>query len=217
MSDTKVYDNDNPRIVSRGELLAAGLEYVGRNESFEIPQVWEQFTRRLSELEALRAPNGLVLGIAKEGPEPGVYDYLAAVEVTTLVGLPEGMAGWVIPAQDYAVFWVDSETGQTRPSTVRDVEQFAHLCELLANIDTIGIPVMPQDVPDPKATLLYGVQACITHSRKPIFWSTDRPEVNCAIIRMLASAFRGDITSQAYGITQVSPTSPLWWRNCILL
>jgi predicted transcriptional regulator YdeE len=108
MSDTKVYDNDNPRIVSRGELLAAGLEYVGRNESFEIPQVWEQFTRRLSELEALRAPNGLVLGIAKEGPEPGVYDYLAAVEVTTLVGLPEGMAGWVIPAQDYAVFRVDN-------------------------------------------------------------------------------------------------------------
>ena len=121
-----------------------------------------------------------------------------------------------VAAGHNAIFWVDSETGQTRPSTVRDVEQFAHLCELLDNIDMIGIPVMPQDVPLPAATLLYGVRACIQHSRKPIYYSTDRPEVNRAIIRMLQRAFRGDLARQVYAITQVSPTSPLWWEEGVL-
>ncbi len=88
-----------------------------------------------------------------------------------------------VAAGHNAIFWVDSETSETRPSTVRDVEQFAHLCELLPNIDMIGIPVMPQDVPVAGATLLYGVRACIQNSRKPIYYSTDRPEVNRAITR----------------------------------
>ena len=73
---------------------------------------------------------------------------------------------------------MDSDTGQTRESTVADVEQFARICEQLPNIDMIGIPVMPQDVPDPKVSLLYGVRACIENSRKPIFFSTDNPGVN---------------------------------------
>jgi len=66
-----------------------------------------------------------------------------------------------IAAGHNAVFWVDSDTGQTRPSTVADVELFARICQELECIDAIGIPVMPQDVPDPKATLLYGVRAVI--------------------------------------------------------
>ena len=59
-----------------------------------------------------------------------------------------------IAAGHNAVFWVDTDTGETRPSTVADVEQFARICQQLQCIDMIGIPVMPQDVPNPKATLL---------------------------------------------------------------
>ncbi len=63
-----------------------------------------------------------------------------------------------IAAGHNAVFWVDSDTGETRPSRVSDVELFARICDQLPNIDMIGIPVMPQDVPNPNATLLYGVR-----------------------------------------------------------
>ena len=55
----------------------------------------------------------------------------------------------------------------------------------------IGIPVMPQDVPNPKATLPYAVRAVIANSTKPIFFSTDNCKVNRACIDLLRAAFAG--------------------------
>ncbi len=121
-----------------------------------------------------------------------------------------------IAAGHNAVFWVDSDTGETRPSTVEDVEIFARLCDRLENIDVVGIPVMPQDVPDARATLLYGVRACVENSRKPIYFSTDKKDVNRACIELLRRAFKGDLESQVYGISQLSPTSPLFWEETVI-
>lgn len=118
-----------------------------------------------------------------------------------------------IAAGHNAVFWVDSRTGQTRPSTVADVEQFSRICEHLPAIDMIGIPVMPQDVPTPSATLLYGVRAVIENSRKPVYFSTDRASVNNAVIEMLRAVYPGDLKTQVYGISQLSPTAPLFWEE----
>lgn len=120
-----------------------------------------------------------------------------------------------VAAGHNAVFWVDTETSKTRPSTVADVELFARICDHLKHIDMVGIPVMPQDVPDPKATLLYGVRACVENSTKPIYFSTDKPDVNRACISLLRAAFRGDFDSQVYGISQLSPTSPLFWEESV--
>jgi trimethylamine--corrinoid protein Co-methyltransferase len=80
----------------------------------------------------------------------------------------------------------------------------------------IGIPAMPQDVPDPATTLLYGVRACIENSRKPIFFSTDKAAINRACLELLRAAFKGDWDHQIYGISQVSPTSPLYWEEGVL-
>jgi trimethylamine--corrinoid protein Co-methyltransferase len=118
-----------------------------------------------------------------------------------------------IAAGHNAVFWVDSDTGQTRPSTVADVELFALVCHELDVIDMIGIPVMPQDVPEPRASLLYGVRACIENSTKPIYFSTDNLKINRACIDMLRAAFVGNPQEQVYGITQFSSTSPLYWER----
>jgi trimethylamine--corrinoid protein Co-methyltransferase len=118
-----------------------------------------------------------------------------------------------IAAGHNAVFWVDSDTGQTRPSIVADVELFARICHELDVIDMIGIPVMPQDVPEPRASLLYGVRACIENSTKPIYFSTDNLKVNRACIDMLNAAFVGNPQEQVYGITQFSSTSPLYWER----
>ncbi len=121
-----------------------------------------------------------------------------------------------IAAGHNAVFWVDSETGVTRESRVADVAQFARICEQLPNINVLGIPVMPQDVPNPAASLLYGVRACIEQSRKPIFFSTDNPAVNRKVLDMLAAVFPRDLQRQPYGIGQLSPTSPLFWEAPVL-
>lgn len=125
-------------------------------------------------------------------------------------GIPKVAAG------HNAVFWLDSETGETRNSTVADVEKFARICEKLDVINMIGIPVMPQDIPNPKASLLYGVRACIENSLKPIYFSTDSCEVNNSCIEMLRVAFSGDLKEKVYGITQLSPTSPLYWEEGVL-
>jgi len=156
-------------------------------------------------------------------PQACLEDSLASVprqfEVFDRDGAPAFLLGDGTPriaAGHNAVFWVDSATGETRPSRVADVELFARICETLPTISMIGIPVMPQDVPDPQASLLYGVQAVIANSRKPLFFSTDSAAVNHAIIEMCAAAFAGDLATQAYGISQLSPTSPLTWEPAVL-
>ncbi len=138
-----------------------------------------------------------------------VYDREGRFAFTLGDGTPRIAAG------HNAVFWVDSETGETRPSKVSDVEAFARICDKLANIDVLGIPVMPQDVPNPRATLIYAVKACIENSTKPIYFSTDKPDVNRTCIDLLRVAFKGDMESQVYGMSQLSPTSPLFWEESV--
>jgi trimethylamine--corrinoid protein Co-methyltransferase len=118
-----------------------------------------------------------------------------------------------IAAGHNAVFWVDTDTGETRNSTVADVELFARICQELECIHMIGIPVMPQDVPNPKATLLYGLRAVIENGAKPVFFSTESAPVNRSCIELLQAAFAGDLKNQVYGISQLSPTSPLFWEE----
>ncbi|NLX03789.1 MAG: hypothetical protein GXY33_01460 [Phycisphaerae bacterium] len=152
-----------------------------------------------------------------------VEDALAAIpsqfEVFDREGRPAFVLGDGVPkiaAGHNAVFWVDSKTGRTRPSTVADVETFARICDRLETIDMIGIPVMPQDVPDPEASLLYGVRAVIENSRKPVYFSTDNRKVNRAIIELARAAFAGDFENQVYAISQLSPTSPLYWEGGVI-
>jgi len=156
-------------------------------------------------------------------PRAAMEDALSTIPPTFEVFDREGQPCYVLgdgeskfAAGHNAVFWVDSDTGETRGSRVSDVEHFARICERLECIDMIGIPVMPQDVPNPRATLLYGVRAVIENSRKPIFFSTDRHSVNGPIIEMLRAAFKGNLREQAYGISQLSPTSPLYWEEGVL-
>jgi trimethylamine--corrinoid protein Co-methyltransferase len=118
-----------------------------------------------------------------------------------------------IAAGHNAVFWVDTESGETRSSTVADVEQFARLCQQLECIDMVGIPVMPQDVTDPKSTLPCAVRAVIANTTKPIYFSTDNCKANRACIDLVKAAYPGDLQQQVYGISQLSPTSPLYWEH----
>lgn len=153
-------------------------------------------------------------------PQAAVEDALARIppqfEVFDREGQPAFVLGDGVPkiaGGHNAVFWLDSDTGATRPSRVADVARFARLCEKSPQIDMIGIPVMPQDVPNPRETLLHAVRAVTENSRKPIYFSTDNGEINRGCIEILRQAFKGDFSRQVYGITQLSPTSPLFWEH----
>ena len=160
------------------------------------------------ESQVVRFPRACVEDALSHAPSRfDIFDRDGEFAFTLGDGTPKMAAG------HNAVFWMDSETGETRYSTVADVEQFARTCEQLPGIDMVGIPVMPQDGLDPRASLLYGVRACVENSRKPIFFSTDNPRVNRAVIDMLGATFPGDIKCQPYGIAQLSPTSPLFWEG----
>ena len=140
------------------------------------------------------------------------------VEIFDREGMPAFLLGDGTPriaAGHNAVFWLDAETGETRASRVADVATFARLCEELPALDMLGIPVMPQDVPRAEDSLLYGVHACITNCRKPIFFSADGKEANRGCMELLRAAFAGRFDSQVYGISQLSPTSPLFWEESI--
>jgi trimethylamine---corrinoid protein Co-methyltransferase len=161
--------------------------------------------------QLVRFPRGRVEdALASVPPRIDVYDREGEPAFTLGDGTPRVAAG------HNAVFWVDSDSGQTRPSTVADVEACARICDQLAEIDMIGIPVMPQDVPCARATLPFAVRAVMQNSRKPVFFSTDMPSANRACIELARAAFMGDLSHQAYAIAQLSPTSPLYWEKPVL-
>ena len=140
----------------------------------------------------------------------------AQIEVFDREGNPAFVLGGGRPAiagGHNAVFWLDSKTGITRPSRVEDVARFARLCDQLPAIDMIGMPVMPQDVIIPRSTLLQAVAATVRNSAKPIYFSTDGALVNRGCIELLRAVFAGDFDRQVYGISQLSPTSPLFWEE----
>ena len=112
-----------------------------------------------------------------------------------------------------AVFMVDYKTNERRAGKVRDVEEFAMICNQLQDIDIVGVPLSPQDVPM-RGTLLYAVRALYQNTDKPLYFSTDLCAANHAIIEMMkATAKDGDAAKYPNAISQLSPTSPLFWEG----
>lgn len=107
----------------------------------------------------------------------------------------------------------DAETGERRNSVLKDVADFAFLCEHLEDIDIVGVPLNPFDVPA-KTMLAHAVAAIMKNSTKPVFFSGESREVNLAIIE-LAEALTGKQNPKngSYVISQLSTTSPLFWEK----
>lgn len=99
-----------PVIEHRGAFFLAGMLYRARNEHGEIGAMWGGFIPRSVELQP-DVPEGRVFYGAERmagGYGPGVFEYLASLEVDSLDNLPQGMVGWEIPEQTYAVFPISS-------------------------------------------------------------------------------------------------------------
>lgn len=155
----------------------------------------------------VRIPRKIVESCLKSVPKMiDLYDRNGNKYLTLGDGIPKCASG------HNAIFIIDANTNERRNSTVKDVENFALISDKLADIDVVGVPVMPQDV-TPKATLLYAVKALYENTTKPLFFSTESTAINASIIDMMkAIAGKNSISECPSAISQLSSTSPLLWE-----
>jgi trimethylamine--corrinoid protein Co-methyltransferase len=112
-----------------------------------------------------------------------------------------------------ATYTLDSETGERRPSTKRDVGEFAKLADALPNIHVVGTQAIPQDVPARSAEL-HAVEAILNNTSKHCHFSLSDGEVARAVFEMTRHACGGrDLSSKPPITSMASPTSPLRWEK----
>lgn len=155
----------------------------------------------------VRIPRKIVESCLKSVPKTiDLYDRNGNKYLTLGDGIPKCASG------HNAIFIIDANTNKRRNSTVKDVENFALISDKLADIDVVGVPVMPQDV-TPKASLLYAVKALYENTTKPLFFSTESTAINASIINMMkVIAGKNNISECPSAISQLSSTSPLLWE-----
>jgi AraC family transcriptional regulator len=92
-----------PKIVRRPAFTVVGMNYRGKNEQNEIPQLWQALSPRSHEIENLVQAH-VGYGIMYDYDESsGEFDYLAAMEVSSVTNVPKGMMSLEVPEQTYAV------------------------------------------------------------------------------------------------------------------
>ncbi|MBN2796715.1 MAG: AraC family transcriptional regulator [Clostridia bacterium] len=101
-----------PEIIELEPMRVIGLEYYGKNENYEIPQLWQAFLPRVNEIEGNIKPNWS-LGVCEPLEEkvedvdldhPNAFKYLACVIVDETSEVPEDMTAWKVEHRKYAVF-----------------------------------------------------------------------------------------------------------------
>ncbi len=93
-----------PKIVKRAAFQVVGMKYRGKNENQEIFQLWGEYGARWKEIKHIVNPDEAYGVMDHFDERSGEFDYVAAMEVERLEDIPEGMVGWEVPAQTYAIF-----------------------------------------------------------------------------------------------------------------
>ncbi len=111
-----------------------------------------------------------------------------------------------------AVFFDDYITGEHRQFIRKDVRDYVAVAHNLDEVDLIGLPASPGDVP-PASSLLYSLMDTFTLSDKPVYFSTESDRINHYAIEMAQASAPLAVNKGAYMISQLSPTSPLFWEK----
>jgi AraC family transcriptional regulator len=92
------------KTIKRSGFTVVGMLYRGRNENNEIPQMWQAFGPRISEIKSM-VDQASAYGIsANMDMETGEFDYIAGFEVSSAEDVPQGMVAFNVPGGEYAVF-----------------------------------------------------------------------------------------------------------------
>jgi predicted transcriptional regulator YdeE/DNA-binding transcriptional MerR regulator len=99
----KETDMQPSKFVTMDRFLVVGMPYLGKNENREISAMWGTFMQRQGEIKHSAPPPHRAYGVCRPNPQ-GLVDYIAALPVTSLADIPDGMVGYEMPKQTYAVF-----------------------------------------------------------------------------------------------------------------
>ncbi len=93
-----------PKIVTIPAFKAIGLaQEFSRDTEGDIKALWQRFNGRIKEIENAVGDHSYGLCIGAGDDE---FTYMAALEASSLDGIPAGMTGRDVAAQTYAVFTV---------------------------------------------------------------------------------------------------------------
>lgn len=98
--------NLEPKIIKKDGFKVVGLKYYGDDPKNNCPKLWENFFKRMGEIEN-KVGNMESFGLMCTGEEEmseEKFDYIACIGVTEFGKIPEGMVGAEVPAATYAVF-----------------------------------------------------------------------------------------------------------------
>ena len=99
--ETRSTKLEPPRFEDAASKLVAGLrDHYTPSTSNQIPALWQRFGPYIGRVPGQLS--GVTYGVCF--PLSSGFDYMAAVEVSSASGLPEGFSTATIPAQRYAVF-----------------------------------------------------------------------------------------------------------------
>lgn len=103
--------------------------------------------------------------------------------------------------------------GKILPGTVEDVANFAKISDSLANINAVGLEVLPRDVPA-HLSELYACNAMINNTTKHLFFSPNTRFSVQGLVEMIKGvAGEEDLLDTQIATFQSSPTSPLAWES----
>jgi AraC family transcriptional regulator len=93
--------------IERNEFMLIGIEDYTKNDFEIINKCWSTLYSRIDEIKN-RINTDTVYGFQDYSKDFDIvnlsFNYIAAVEVSSLDNIPEGMTGKLIPASKYAVF-----------------------------------------------------------------------------------------------------------------
>jgi len=111
-----------------------------------------------------------------------------------------------------AVFLDDYETRALRRFTLDDIRAYTRISHHLSDIDFVSLAGSPQGVNE-RYSLLHSLKATMENTTKPLYFSTESEKVNHFGIEMAFLAAPEAMKKGTYLISQLSPTSPLFWER----
>lgn len=114
-----------PKIVYKDDFLIAGMKYGGKNGNYEIPKLWNQL-RNKTEYLINRIDEDICYGFETYNEafgQSGYFEYIAGVEVSDAINLPEGMNLKKVKRSKYAVFPIPAVV-ENVPKSIGEIYSF---------------------------------------------------------------------------------------------
>jgi AraC family transcriptional regulator len=103
MDAQKTLKTTELQIVERPAMTVVGMLYHGKAGGPEIPALWGKFAPRMASVPEAVNP-AVSYGVCRDMDwQTGMFDYLAAVEVTADAPVPEDMVRWEVPGGLFAL------------------------------------------------------------------------------------------------------------------